>query len=92
MESMTTDQLLGVVEAVGTYRREAVRTILRRKSQGWSFFYRAAGSEVDFVGVAPDGRMWTLQRDPEGNWATCPESRRYSFERAWGGPLREAWQ
>ena len=92
MENMTIERLLGVIEAVSAYRREAVRTVLQQESQGWSFFYRAEGDEIDFVAVAPDGCMWALQRNPEGNWATCPESRRSSFERAWGGSLSEAWQ
>jgi hypothetical protein len=82
---------LAEIDAIRSYRREAVRTVLQREATGWVFRAVLGGDDVHLMVEAPEGCSWLLARDSDGYWAPLLDHTRGVFERSWGGSLNEAW-
>ncbi len=80
---------LAEIDAIGCYRREAVRTVLQREATGWTFRV-IVGNDALCVD-APEGLSWILARDTHGSWYPCPEQETARFEQAWGGCVYDTW-
>jgi hypothetical protein len=82
---------LAEIDAIRSYRREAVRTVLQREATGWVFRAVLGGDDVHLMVEAPEGYSWLLARDSYGYWAPLLDHTKGVFERSWGGLLNDTW-